>query len=355
MRRGSSAILLVIGIMLLVVAGAGFYLYQFSTVLTPNTAAQEVGVTVVPDIDVVEAAIDINAGTLIADPTTYLVMGQVPAVAYDANPDGYVLNMDEVRNMKALGLIRAGEPLMKSQLGTAGLSARMPTPVPGQAALKAFPIQVNSLTGVAGLIEAGDFVDVMASFSLEVTTLRPGAAQATAQDGSGTLTQSVVEQATSEGSVKVLLQDVQVLDVIKPSLMEPTPEADVEAPPAEPTQQVGQEAPNASGTQFQEGNWLMIVALTSQEAEVLRFALDRGIGISTLLRANGDHATERTVGSTLRILVDNYDMPIPNGMPPVQQPGPIQVPNVPTLPEQPIDKWAPEITITAVTTAGPDQ
>ncbi len=351
MRRGNNAILLVIGIMLLVVAGAGFYLYQFSDVLTPNTSAQEPLPTAVPDVDVVQAAIDVNPGTLIADPTTYFLMGKVSAVAYNANPSIYMLSIDEARNLKVLATIRAGEPVMKDSLGVAGLSARMPTAVPGQAALKAFPVQVNSLSGVAGLIEPGDFVDVMASFNLDVTTLRPGAAQVSTQ-ADGSVTQSIVEQSTTEGSVKVLLQDVQVLDVVKPALVQPTPEGGA-APPAEPTpeMQAGQEAPNASGTTFQEGNWLLIIGVTNQEAEVLRFALDRGIGISTLLRASGDHTPERTVGSTLRILVDNYDMPIPNGMPPVQQPGPLEVPNVPVLPQQSVDAWAPEIS----TTTGPDQ
>jgi pilus assembly protein CpaB len=347
MRRGSSAILLVLGVMLLVVAGAGMYLYQFSDVLTPDTAAQEMLTTPVPDVDIVEAAIDINAGALIGDPTTYFTIGQIPAIAYNANPDAYLVSMDEARNLKALMTIRTGEPVMKDQLGPAGLSARMPTPVPGQPALKAFPVQVNSLSGVAGLIEPGDFVDVMASFNLDVTTLRPGAGQVGAE---GQVTQAVVEQIGNEGSVKVLLQDVEVLDVVKPALVQPTPEGGQAPPPPEATpQQPAQVAPNASGTTFQDGNWLLVIGVTNQEAEVLRFALDRGIGISTLLRSSGDHTAERTVGSTLRILIDNYDMPIPNGLPPVQQPGPLQVPNVPVLPEQSINAWAPEVT------AGPDQ
>lgn len=60
------------------------------------------------------------------------------------------------------------------------------------------------------------------------------------------------------------------------------------------------------------GNWIIVVAVTDQEAEVLSFALSRSIGISTLLRPTGDHATDRTVGATLRILVDNYGMPLPS-------------------------------------------
>jgi pilus assembly protein CpaB len=354
MRRGNTTILLVLGVLLLAVAGGGiFYVSQYSDVLTPNTAAQEgqqMMTTVVPDIDVVVASIDVSAGTVVNDPATYLTMGQVSATAYDANPDAYLLSMDEARDLKALATLRAGEPVMKDQLGAAGLSSRMPTAVPGQPALKAFPVQVDSLSGVAGLIEPGDFVDVMASFNLDVTTLRPGASQASTDGTSGELTQTTVEQSSTEGSVKVLLQDVQVLDVIKPAPVATPEGGEAPPPPPDATPVSEDQVPlNSAGTTLQTGNWLLIIAVSNQEAEVLRFALDRGIGISTLLRSSGDHTTERTVGSTLRILVDNYDMPIPNGLPPVQHPGPVQVPNVPVLPEEPVDTWAPSITPTAGT------
>jgi hypothetical protein len=83
--------------------------------------------------------------------------------------------------------------------------------------------------------------------------------------------------------------------------------------------------------------------VSNQEAEVLRFALDRGIGITTMLRRAGDHTTERTVGATMRILVDSYGMPMPSFPQVIQQPGPAQIPNVPAMPPVSNESFTPEV------------
>ncbi len=347
MRRGSSSLLVIFGLFVLLLAGAGMYVYIAKPGVLPGTATQALPPPPMPDVEIVEAALDIQAGSLISDPDTLLTTGTIAGDDYAANPDAYFTSAEDVRNLKAVATIRGGQPVRKEQVGPAGLSLKIPTPVPGQAALKAFPVQVNSLTGVADMVQPGDFVDVMASFNMDVHTFRPGVQQ----DGE-TLTPGnlIVDEATNEGSVKVLLQDVQVIDIVKPAAP-PTEEeqaAEPETPPPaaaeEPTPQAQQVPQNASATELQDGNWLLVIAVTTQEAEVMRFALDRGIGISTLLRATGDHNTERTVGSTMRILIDNYGMPMPAVNPPVQLSGPALIPNVPTLPEKQPETWAPAVT-----------
>ena len=346
MRRGSSSLLVIFGLFVLLLAGAGMYVYIAKPGVLPGTATQALPPTPMPDVEIVEAALDIQAGSLISDPDTLLTTGTIAGDDYAANPDAYFTSPEDVRNLKAVVTIRGGQPVRKEQVGPAGLSLKIPTPVPGQAALKAFPVQVNSLTGVADMVQPGDFVDVMASFNMDVNTFRPGVRQ----DGE-TLTPGnvIVEDATNEGSVKVLLQDVQVIDIVKPAAP-PTEEeqaAEPETPPPaaeEPTPQAQQVPKNDSATELQEGNWLLVIAVTAQEAEVMRFALDRGIGISTLLRATGDHTTERTVGSTMRILIDNYGMPMPAVNPPAQLSGPALIPNVPTLPEKQPETWTPSVT-----------
>jgi pilus assembly protein CpaB len=189
-------------------------------------------------------------------------------------------------------------------------------------------------------------VDVLTSFNMDVKTFRPSV-MTSGENGEDK--QILVDEATNEGAVKVLLQDAQVLDIVKPQAPAPDEEAQEQEtpPPAQeepPTPQAQNVPKNDSATSLKEGNWVIVIGVTSQEAEVLRFALDRGIGISTMLRATGDHTTERTVGSTMRILIDNYGMPIPAQNPPVQQPGPVQIPNVPSLPEKQVETWAPSIT-----------
>ncbi len=348
MRRGSSSLLVIFGLFVLLLAGAGTYLYLFAPGVVPGTAGKALPPTPRPDVEVVEAALDLQPGTLINDTDSMLTTGKISGDDFAANPQSFFTSPEQVRNLKAVAAIHGGAPLKKDQVGAAGLSLKIPKPAPGQAPIKAFPVQVNSLTGVANQVQPGDYVDVMASFNMDIHTFRPGVPEnkdnATAKD-------VIVDQASNEGSVKVLLQDVQVLDIVKPALPEATPQGqqakEPPPPPAQSTAQPGQAPKNDSGSVLQPGNWVLLIGVSNQQAEVLRFALDRGIGISTLLRASGDHMTDHTVGSTMRVLIDNYGMPVPSTNQPSQLPGPVQIPNVPSLPQEKTDVFAP-----AVVTAG---
>lgn len=246
--------------------------------------------------------------------------------------------------MVATSSIAANDAVRKDQLRKAGLAQKIPAPKEGEAPLKAFPVQVNSLSGVADLVNPGDFVDVLASFNLDVATFTPGAPSAD-QTGGGTI-QSIIERPTNEGTTKVLLQDVEVLDVIKPAPpaedgASPAPQP--EAAPADASAAPAPAAPTAGNT-LNSGNWIIVIAVSNQEAEVLRFSLDRGIGITTVLRRAGDHTTERTVGATMRILVDNYGMPMPSFPQVVQQPGAVRIEGVPELPQVETPAFAPTVT-----------
>jgi pilus assembly protein CpaB len=259
--------------------------------------------------------------------------------------DANLSSLEEVRNMVTTTTIKAGEAVRKDQIRKAGLAQKIPAAAEGQEPVKAFPVQVNSLSGVADLIQPGDFVDVLASFNLDVATFTPGVTV-----GEASPLQNVTERATNEGTTKVLLQDVEVLDVIKPA---PPAEGSAEAAPAEgapaegtPTE--GDEARPAAqptaGNTLNTGNWMIVIAVTNQEAEVLRFSLDRGIGITTILRRAGDHTTERTVGATMRVLVDNYGMPMPSFPQVVQQPAAVKIENVPEMPQVKTPAFAPTVT-----------
>ena len=298
--------------------------------------------TAEPTFSVVKADIDIPEGTVITATEGLLTLGDVPAsqFAEDLN----VVSMEDVRNMIVTSPIKAGEAVRKDSLRKAGLAQKIPAPKEGEAPVKAFPLQVNSLSGVADLVQPGDFVDVVASFNLDVITFHPGAPQP--QDGGVTIN-PVNEHTTNEGSSKVLLQDVEVLDIIKPAPVaedgaSPAPEATPPpSPPAEGENGAGV-TPSQANT-LTTGNWIIVIAVSNQEAEVLRFALDRGIGITTMLRRAGDHTTERTVGATMRILVDNYGMPMPSFPQVVQQPGPSQIQNVPAMPQVSNETFTPSV------------
>jgi pilus assembly protein CpaB len=343
MRRGSSSLFIIVGLFLLLAAGAAGVLLLYSPAqgILANNAGQ-LPPTAEPMMPVVEALIDIEEGTVITATEDLLKMGEVPASQFVQGVN--LVSVEDARNMIATTPLKAGEPIRQDSLRKAGLAQKIPAPKAGEESVKAFPVQVNSLSGVADLVQSGDFVDVVGSFNLDVVTLRPGGVDT--QDGQNKYI--VTEQTTNEGTAKIILQDVEVLDVIKPAPpteseegAEPTPE------PAPETQSNGDQSappkPVTNANTLNAGNWIIVIAVTNQEAEVLRFALDRGIGITTLLRRAGDHATERTVGATMRILVDNYGMPMPSFPQVSQQPLIEDIPGPTRLPQIETPAFAPKI------------
>jgi pilus assembly protein CpaB len=343
MRRGSSSLLIIVGLFLLLAAGAaGVLMFYAPTQGLGAAASAQLPPTPEPMVPVVKADIDIPEGTVITSTEGLLKMGEVPTSQF--NEDVNLVSIEDARNMIATTTIKAGESVRKDSLRKAGLAQKIPAPKQGEAPVKAYPIQVNSLSGVADLIQPGDFVDVVASFNIDVITFHPGTPQ---RDQNATI-DMITEHATNEGAAKVLLQDVEVLDVIKPAPpvegaeASPTPEA---TPPPSPPADGGGDGTGtpSQANSLNSGNWIIVIAVTNQEAEVLRFALDRGIGISTILRRAGDHTTERTVGATMRILVDNYGMPMPSFPQVVQQPGTTQLTDVPRLPQVNTESFTPEV------------
>lgn len=343
MRRGSSSLFIIVGLFLLLAAGAAGVLLLYSPAegILANTAGQ-LPPTTEPMVPVVEALIDIEEGTVITSTEGLLKMGEVPSSQFleDVN----LVSFEDARNMIATSTLKAGEPVRKDSLRKAGLAQKIPAPKPGEPEVKAFPVQVNSLSGVADLVQPGDFVDVVGAFNLDVVTIRPVGIEE--EDGKNKFV--MTDQTTNEGAAKVMLQDVEVLDVIKPAPVtedengeEPTPEPQPETPSN--GDQTAPPKPVTNANTLNQGNWIIVIAVTNQEAEVLRFALDRGIGITTLLRRAGDHATERTVGATMRVLVDNYGMPMPSFPQVSQQPMGLDVEGATKLPQVETPSFVPQV------------
>jgi pilus assembly protein CpaB len=163
---------------------------------------------------------------------------------------------------------------------------------------RAISVQVDQVTGVGTLIKAGDFVDAVVGFGAEqfpVVTINPN-------------DDSITPVAGVNGtSVKLLLQGMQALGVLLPP---PPAEEGGEAPPAE-----GEV--NLTGQQE-----IVILAVTAQQAEVMKFAQLQG-SISLVLRslkdfedpANPGQLVEPipdvTTGIILKTLVDEYGVLVP--------------------------------------------
>jgi len=130
---------------LLVSAGATFVVYR----LVMSRTAQ----ATVPTVQVVQAARNLEIGTLIkdADLKTGPWVGAVPA--------GMVVKKDGLIGRGVVALIYEGEPVVDNRLAPAGAGAGLAATIP--AGMRACAVRVNEIVGVAGFVVPGMRVDVL--------------------------------------------------------------------------------------------------------------------------------------------------------------------------------------------------
>jgi len=92
---------------------------------------------------------------------------------------------------------------------------------------------------------------------------------------------------------KVILQDIKVLRVVS----------------AAPPQQGQQQQPQAAAVAD-----LLILEMTAEQAEVMKFILDNGASFSFALRGKEDHTLVETKGITYDLFVTNYQLPMPKSV-----------------------------------------
>lgn len=168
-----------------------------------------------------------------------------------------------------------------------GVSLEVPAGYTGIAVL------VDQVSGVGTLIKTGDYVDIVAGISPAFPILFP-------ED------QTVVLPGSYDPtSVKVLVQGVQVVGTILPP------------PPAPPADQTGAAtaAPEAAGTTLNGQQEIVILAVTPQQAEVIKFAQLDG-SITVMLRSPKDFVDESgnpvipetvtTTGIILKTLITDW-------------------------------------------------
>jgi pilus assembly protein CpaB len=322
MRRGGRLFLL-LGILILVVGALAYFVLS-----QPNLANQPPIPEPTQELKrrIVVARIDIPNNTVITDTEGLLTTAEIPETEFAAGQGQYFTSQSELANKQTLRAISFNDRIRKSDVTDPGLSIQIPTALPNQPRVKAIPFQVNNLTGVADQIKPSDYVDVLASFIVKRTYLRPGF---------GENNQIIIKEEPFEGqTTKTLLQNIQVLQIRKPA---PPPEGTPTPGGAAPQQSGppqtdanGQPIQSGSGTsggqgaaasdQFQPGNWLLVLAVTDQQAELLKFALEQGTGITLVLRGRGDSAVETTTGATFDLLVSRYGVPVPQPVAPALLP-----------------------------------
>jgi len=322
MRRGGRLFLL-LGILILVAAALAYFVLSQPQSPSP-------GLVPTPTVEIkkkiVVARIDIPSNTILTDTETFLGVIDIPESEFNAAPGQYFESTNDLLNKQTVRQINFNERITRSDITEPGLSILIPTAQANQPRPKAVPVLVDNLSGVADQVRPGDFIDILGSFLIDRTIIRPGF---------GENNQIVLREETIQGrSVKTLIQNIQVLQILKPAVPEGTPGQGGNAQPAaqqpaqqpaqgppqtdasgqpiqpgqagQPTQQSG---PKTTGT-FQTGEWILTLALTDQQAEIVKFSTEAG-SISLALRGRGDTAVDNTIGATLSLLVSQFGLPLP--------------------------------------------
>jgi pilus assembly protein CpaB len=283
--------------------------------------------TEVPEVDVVRARVDIPANTVISDSVSLLEVVQIPQTTFD--PEKNFSAIADVEGQLTTRAILANQPIQKADLTEPGLSQQIPTAEAPRPRDKAYPFIVNNLSGVADQIKPGDFVDVVATFTVTRRQSYPLGQTAGDQGAAGAPQSTPVTNRENTdltfNTTKTIIQRAQVLKVIRPVVAAPdtTPVPGTEAPQSSSLPQVdasGQPIAPASGADttgsVTQGSWTLILAVNDQEIELMEFSLATGSRMVLVLRGAGDGSFEPTIGATFDLLVSEFGVPLPQALPP---------------------------------------
>ena len=305
MKRSNRLVLLV-GIFLAVVAFVGIYIL-FSG---PNSISPNASPSPPTTAKVVFAKVDIPLGTQV---TADMIETRDVAIA------------DSISSFTTPGLVIsktirktafAGTQLTFDYFIDIGVANDVTSNLP--AGTRGIAVQVDQVSGVGTLVHTGDWVDVVISVKIQQVVPNPSA-------------KSVTNVGAPQGSVKLIIQHVQVVGTLLPP-----PTAAAAASPA--PQPSGQPATTLNGQQE-----IVILAVSNpNHAEVIRYAELYADPISLVLRSPKDFVSQvapavspspgvspgpspsvlpggasippdvRTDGAILRVLIEKYGVLSPD-------------------------------------------
>lgn len=318
MKRKSGRVVLLFGLLVVILLAVAAFL-----LLNPMGGKSGGGLFSPPQVTptarafvVVQPVKDIEAGYYITNTEFFKTVETTQSVY----ATGYVHNLSEVREKVVVDTLLQDEPVRVDQLRQPGLAERMP---PGK---RAFALEVDILSGIVGHLKQNDYVDVVLSGRVEeyYPQTFPLAIEYVSPDGRPDPVELPSPWTAIEPfrllTVKTAVEDIRVLEVISI-----TSKAETKSN-ATPT-------PGPAGL---PDGWILILEVTPQQAEVLRFAIDEGWVYQLMLRPYGDRTVVRdpaaTTGVTTWILLDangQYRMPIPRNIPYQVTPGTIPTGYVP--------------------------
>jgi pilus assembly protein CpaB len=282
--KRSNRLVLLIGVFLAVVAFVGIII-----ILSGSGTGGKGGATASPTIvSTVIAARDIALGVRITE--DMLTKKDLPT---SQRKSGAFEIPSQVVGQTARRPITAGAQIEKADFLEGNISTLQVPP-----GVRAIAVQVDMVSGVGTLIKTGDYVDMVVGLTgdkFPVVTLNP-------QDDSIT-----VVAGRNSTSVKLLLDGIQVLGTIRQAAPTTGNQGNQPAPSA------GAAATERPTTLNDETQELVLLGVTAQQAEVIKFAQIDGT-ISLVLRssqdfvdANGEPIVSLPPGTTgiiLKTLVD---------------------------------------------------
>ena len=287
--KRSNRLVLLVGVFLAIVAFVG-------VLLLLQSPASQGGANAVPtESKVVVAKTDIPLSSRIrADQV------DTKTVAVAAVSIGAFVDVSQVIGQIARQPVAAGGQITATTLsgGFSGTVIDVQTP----AGLRAIAVRVDQTSGVGTVIKTGDYVDSLIALSEEQFA-------SVTQDPANPKQALVVNPGPKGTTVKLILQGMQVLGTLLPPVAPPPANAD------------GTPASSAGpGTALNEQQEIVILAVTAQQAEVIRYAQEMTnplLTLSLVLRSPDDFTDPdtgepvppvlaQTTGIVLKTLIDTY-------------------------------------------------
>jgi pilus assembly protein CpaB len=282
--KRSNRLVLLVGVLLAVVAFGGVIVLFNQKQPTTSTTPTE--------LPTVYAKVNIPLGTVITNDMVEARNQNVNVRPADAFGDvGQVIGKTVRTDVASQALLTPAD----FQAGAGGGQDVAHLLDPG---LRAIAVQVDQSTGVGTLINVGDRVDLVVGFT--------GADKFPVVTIDGVTHALTTVSGINSTSVKLILQNMQVIGTLVP----PTPVATTGS-----TGSTGQPTATAPTTSLTGQQELVILAVTPQQAEVIKFAqLDGQISLvlrspKDFLDANGAPLApppDQTSGIILKTLIDNF-------------------------------------------------